>query len=743
MSMEQAFNTFILEASELLEEMESNLLCADQIEDKDELVNSVFRAAHTIKGSAGLFGLDPIVEFTHVVESVLDRVRDGELALDEPMISLMLLCKDYIGQQIDSIEDGVVIVNDDDRKQEQELVAKLSTYLDKSDEENSQSQSEDEANHQFDVLPVDKSFSNDNWHISVHFGSEVLRNGMDPLSFIRYLTTIGDIIHIETVFHAMPDLDDMDPEDCYLGFEINFSSDADKASIEDVFEFVRDDCELHIIPPKARVGDFIEVIEALEGDDLKLGEMLVECGTLTQKELDKVLKRQEALHRESDERRKIGELLVEDDLAAPEVVEAAIKKQSQFKSSRDKQSQSVRVDSEKLDSLINLIGELVIAGASMEEDVRQAGMGSLIESMLPMIRLIEEVRDGALNLRMVQIGDTFNRFHRVVRDVAKDLDKDIALHISGGETELDKTVIEKIGDPLTHLVRNSMDHGIEDRETRIAAGKAEQGNVYLNAFHESGSIVIEVKDDGGGLNRDKILAKALDKNLIASGEELSDQQVYQLIFEAGFSTADQVSNISGRGVGMDVVRRNIEALRGSIEIDSEPGCGTTLRIRLPLTLAIIDGFQVRAANADYVIPLDMVVECIELNPEDLGADEESSCLSLRGEVLPFIRLKSLFGRNGGASKRESIVVLQYGSVRAGLVVDSLQGELQTVIKPLNKMFESVTGIGGATILGSGEVALILDVPTLIQRIERSERWDGNGLIQPQPGQRLELGLDQH
>jgi two-component system chemotaxis sensor kinase CheA len=321
---------------------------------------------------------------------------------------------------------------------------------------------------------------------------------------------------------------------------------------------------------------------------------------------------------------------------------------------------------------------------------------------------------------MVQIGETFKRFNRVVRDVSKELGKDIELVVTGGETELDKTVVEKIGDPLTHLIRNSMDHGIESAEVRAANGKPAKGTLSLNAYHDSGSIVIEVGDDGGGLNKEKILRKAIERGIVAPGQTLSDREIYNLIFEAGFSTADQVSNLSGRGVGMDVVRRNIEALRGTVDLDSTPGEGTIVRIRLPLTLAIIDGFLVGVGESAYVVPLEMVLECVELTEAERQTLDNRAYVNLRGEVLPFIRLRNHFDVEGKSGRRENIVVVKYGDQKAGFVVDRLMGEFQTVIKPLGKMFSRLKGIGGSTILGTGEVALILDVPSLIQQASARE-----------------------
>jgi two-component system chemotaxis sensor kinase CheA len=374
-----------------------------------------------------------------------------------------------------------------------------------------------------------------------------------------------------------------------------------------------------------------------------------------------------------------------------------------------------------LQLLINLVGELVIAGANTHLLARQARVAPVVESAANLIRLIEEVRNIALGLQMVQIGSTFQRFQRVVHDVSHELGKEIELHISGGDTELDKSVVEQIGDPLMHLVRNAMDHGIEPVAERLALGKSRHGTVSLNACHDSGSIVLEVSDDGHGLNRDKILARAVEKGIRPAEAVLSDADIYALIFEPGFSTADQISSLSGRGVGLDVVKRNVEALRGEIQVESEPGHGTLVRIRLPLTLAIIDGFLVRVGDERYVIPMDMLVECLEYDGHTRQQSTRQGYLDVRGEVLPVIRLADLFSvRSTRTERRENIAVVRYGHQRAGLIVDELLGEFQTVIKPLGALFSRLATLSGSTILGSGEVALILDIPGLIHHVMTRE-----------------------
>lgn len=728
MNMDDAFQTFVAECHELLQDMEDKLVDLDHAEDRNESINSIFRAAHTIKGTAGLFGLHSIVGFTHVVESVLDKVRGNTLPLNDQLVSLLLECKDYMGRLIDSIEGGNVVQVPQDEATERQLMDRLFAFM-VQDGAPAQGQALEKPPTPETTAEVigqaHDTMDNDNWHISVKFGPEVLRNGMDPLSFLRYLKTLGDVEHIETHFETLPTAAEMDAERCYVGYDINFKSDASKATLEGVFEFVREDCLLHIIPPHARAAEFIAAINDLANDELKLGEMLVRCGTLTHHELDKLLKLQEHATNDVGNSRRLGEIVVEDQLAHPEVVDAALNKQEQIRRNKEKQSKTIRVDADKLDHLINLIGELVISGAGIESEAKLFGNTRLLESSLTMARLIEDVRDSALNLRMVQIGETFQRFQRVVRDLSLELGKNIELQINGGETELDKTVIEKIGDPLTHLVRNALDHGIEMPAVRVQNGKPDTGILRLNAFHESGSIVIEVVDDGGGLNKQRILAKAIEKGLVAPDAELTEQQIYQLIFEAGFSTASQVSNLSGRGVGMDVVRRNIEALRGSIEIESEEGYGTAIKVRLPLTLAIIDGFMMSIGTAYFVLPLDIVEECRELSDLEQAQSKRNNFINLRGEVLPLIRLRDHFRQHGQAPKRENIIVVKYGAHKAGIVVDQLMGELQTVIKPLGPLFDRLEGISGSTILGSGEVALILDAPALIQRATQFEAGAGN------------------
>jgi len=720
--MDELTGAFIQEGREQLAEMEQGLLKLEQSPGTEEDINSIFRAAHTIKGASGVIECHYIGSFMHLVENTLDRLRTGDLVLNGDLVGLLLRCCDHLGVLIDVLESGAATPQAATTRDGEALLAELAQCADGKSPAPATGGSMVE--HAPDIESSGEVLITDSWHISVRFGPNVLRGGMDPLSFLRYLASLGEILHISTLAEAMPEGEAMDPESCYLGFEIRFQTRASKADIERVFEFVRDECELRILPPNSKVGEFLRLIEELPEDNMRIGEILVRCGALTQTELDEGLvdqmKSNEETPAEGEETPHapppLGEILVEHRVVQKEIVEAAISRQSQISEKKTADARLIRVQADKLDQLINLVGELVIAGASANLQAQKSGLSDLMESTSILSRLVEDIRDSALQLRMVQIGETFNRFNRVVRDVSKELGKEIELLISGADTELDKTVVEKIGDPLMHLVRNAMDHGIEPADVREAHGKPRQGRLELNSYHDSGSIVIEVRDDGGGINRDKVLKKAIERGLVQPTQTLSDQEIVNLIFEPGFSTADQVTSLSGRGVGMDVVRRNIQSLRGTVDVSSVEGEGSTFIIRLPLTLAIIDGFLVGVGEAAYVIPLDMVIECIELKENTTDRDY----LNLRGEVLPFVRLRQMFEIQGELPPRENIVVVQYAGQKAGIVVDQLMGEFQTVIKPLSSIFRHLRGIGGSTILGSGEVALILDVQSLVQRNARAE-----------------------
>lgn len=704
----EILQTFFAEARELLARMEEGLLQLESDPADPDAIHAVFRAAHTIKGSAGLFDLRDIVAFTHKAESLLVTLRDGGMQVDEMLIALLLRCCDHIGALLDCATAGEAL-----DRQLREQDDELGELLDGLNRASLPVQAEATV-----ITPESEGSSDADaiWHVSARYFPDVFRKGMSPSAVLRELSRIGKLHHVHIVADAMPDAARMDPESCYLGFEIRLAGALDKARIEGAFEFVREDCELRILPPGSRIADFVRLIEALPEDNARLGELLLASGAITRRELAELLDMQGSGHPAGNSGSRVGELAIETRAVHPQVVEAALRKQGEARKRQTAEAQLLRVHAGKLDALIDHLGELVIASSSVGQVANRIGDAELHESVSAMARLIEDLRDGAMRLRMVEIGETFNRFRRVVRDVAQQLGKDIELSITGADTELDKSLVEQIADPLTHLVRNAIDHGIESSEQRLAAGKPARGHIRLDAHHEAGNVIIEVSDDGGGLDRDAILAKAQQKGLIAVDAHLSDAEVWQLIFEPGFSTAQQVSDLSGRGVGMDVVRRNIESLRGSIEIESRRGQGSTFRICLPLTLAIIGGFLVGVADSRYVVPLDAVVECVDAPPEALV----NGYVELRGEALPLLCLRRHFDLRGTEHRRRSILVVSSGRRRAGLLVDHLDGELQAVIKPLGPLFARLSGIAGSTILGSGEVALVIDVPLLLADATRRE-----------------------
>lgn len=709
----QARQTFIAEARELLQEMETALLALEAAPEDQDAINSLFRSAHTIKGSSGVLGIETVEKFTHLVENLLSRMRDGVIKASEENIDLLLRCRDHISELIRLAADGVEKAPEETEAAGSVLTALLSKWLDAGPaKEDAKPAAKEVERH------AGPSSATDAWHISIRFGRDVLRSGMDPVSFISYLSKMGEVVSCSTLFDSMPQAGEMDPESCYLGFELDLKSDFDKAAIEGVFEFVREDAVIHILPPCSKIESYVELIKALPEDTLLLGDILVSGGALTRSELEGALRQQSELESASAKPR-IGEILVNEGSTYPEIVNAALEKQKKNQSASAKEASTVRIDASKLDALVDLVGELVISGANIDQHSQRVGDSGLHESVFVMLRLVEEIRESTMKIRMVPIGETFTRFRRVVRDISRELGKEIELVISGGETELDKTVIEKIGDPLMHLVRNAADHGIEATSARLGNGKDAKGTIRLNACHDAGSIIIEVADDGKGLDRERIVAKALTAGLIQPGAQLTDSEVYRLIFEPGFSTADEVTKFSGRGVGMDVVRKNIEALRGTIDIESVPGRGTSIRIRLPLTMAIIDGFMVGVGGSPYIIPLDMVMECVELSQAERSAADRRSYINLRGAVLPYVRLRRFFNEEGEKAGHENIVIVQYGGSRIGLVVDELFGEVQTVIKSLGRVYREIKGVSGATILGNGQVALILDVPRLMQAVETS------------------------
>jgi two-component system, chemotaxis family, sensor kinase CheA len=702
MDLSKARSIFFEEADELCDAFETALLDPDTYPPCTETYNLIFRTAHTIKGSAGIFGLEALVKFAHVVENVLERLRSDQLTLTDELVNLLLASNDHLRrllltsaaneqQGLVDLPEGIPLLENLHKYQENTTIETTAATA-------NTKTATDSSPHAATPL----------WHLSLRFHPNTFRDGFDPLSFLRYLQGIGTIKNIDMVWRNWPSIRTFDPTECFMGFEISMESDAGYDKISGTFDFVMDDSLIGILPPHSSLATFRTLAQQLcEQRNEAIAEQLerwCKHHILTQDEAIQVENGQFATTDSSPSPNDSASSADTAPANKPKMVRA--------------ENQSIRIETAKLDRLINRVGELVIASSGTKLIAQHRGDAELIESVAIINALVESIRDDALTLRMVPVDEIFSRFPRMVREVSKQLNKNIHLEIKGAETEVDKSMVEKLTDPLMHIIRNAVDHGLESAEQRLAANKPEVGTVTLNAYHDAGSVVVEIKDDGAGINRERVLAKAIERGLISEDRQLSDQETLQLIFLPGFSTADTVSDISGRGVGMDVVKRNIESLRGEIEIHSRPGEGSTFRLRLPLTLAIIDGFHVEVGDSALVMPLDMMIECVDMPPETMNHNTRQ--VNLRGDWLPFISLRELFDLPI-KTQPEFIVIVHYGENRAGIVVDRLIGELQAVIKPLGDIFKSLRGISGSTILGNGKPALVLDIPQLIQHAWRRER----------------------
>ena len=662
--LREALPAFISEAQEQVAAFEQLLLELEAAPGDRELLDGLFRCAHTIKGSAGIFGLEGVVAFTHHVETLLDLLREGRVELTPGMGTVLLRSSDQIraivseaGQGADPSPEGA--------RARQALVRELGAAGGVAAGPEPASNASETAS--------DPMSGGGGFHVRVSFGADTFRNGMDPLAILDYVRSRGDLGALACHVDRIPSLELLDPEACSLAFEFDVDGDCTRDDVEAAFVFVREDCELSVTqnaPAAARAPHAAACpVSTPSLDPMPAGA------------------------------------------AARRDVEPAGARPPSRAASDD--HRFIRVHADRLDEVINLLGELVIASAGASLLADQTRQRTLIEANQHVARLIEEIRNGTLQLRMVPIGETFARFRRVVRDTAAALGKDVALEILGGDTELDKSVVERIADPLTHLVRNALDHGLESPAERVASGKTAQGRLTLSARHDGASILIRIADDGRGIQRHKVLQRARERGLVEPGVTPPDADVLRLIFQPGFSTADAVTNLSGRGVGMDVVQRNIAALRGNVEISSEAGAGSCIEIRLPLTLAIIEGFMISVGPAKFIVPLDAVAEVIEGRQGTVACrGGERGCVGAHGHLLPVVDLCALYRLAPAHPERSSIVVLRGGGGHYGVIVDALLGQHQTVIKPLGRMFRSLRGVSGSAILGTGEVALILDVHAL-------------------------------
>jgi len=702
--MEEAIATYREEAGELLAELETSLLELEETPDDNDLINRVFRAMHTIKGSGAMFGFDEIASFTHEVETVFDLVRNGKMTVTKHLLDLTLRSRDHISYLL-----NIPIGEEVDRSEGDEVIAGLRQLVPQP--EMPQKGSDEVSAINLPVVPEEELENESTWRIRFRPDPGMLMCGANPISLVNELCGLGTA-HVVAQLDEIPKLDELVPENCNIYWDIILTTSLGEDAIKDVFIFVEDDCDI-----KIELIDSSGQIDRELGYK-KLGDILVERGDLSPVEMQKVLMQQ----------KRFGELLVEQGVVSPEKVQSALVEQQHVKSVRKERVEapqqeaaaSIRVPAERLDQLINLVGEMVTVQAHLSQVSMAGGDLTYIAISEEVERLTNELRDTALNIRMLPIGTTFSKFKRLVRDLSNELGKEIEMETFGAETELDKTVIEKLNDPLVHIIRNSIDHGIEMPEERQAAGKSPIGKVYLGAEHSGDSVLVTIRDDGAGLDRDSIRAKAIERGLLSDTAEVSDREIYAQIFAPGFSTAAKITSVSGRGVGMDVVKRGIDGLRGTIGVDSVRGSGTTITLKIPLTLAIIDSLLVKIGKDHFVLPLAAIEECVELTREDVKNSHGRNLANVRGAIVPYIQLRQHFCITDQRPEIEQIVIADIHGTKVGFVVDKVVGEHQTVIKSLGKMYRDVKGVSGATILGDGTVALILDMGVLLQSVKQLE-----------------------
>lgn len=677
--------TFFVEAAEHLDAMEAALLQLDSAHDDRELLNTIFRAAHTIKGGSGTFGMQAVAQFTHVVENLLDRLREGGLVVTEHLIELLFSSLDIMQGLIAAERDGSAPPENLDSVLA--ALEKIHTPAKSSTANSSEPQNLSSASSPADTGQL--------FEIEFHPSIDFFRSGQDPLLLVRELSELGEIEQSVLSSQSLPELGMLDPEECHVGWKLQVRTDAGRAAIEDIFAFVDQNSRLKIqIVERSSPATSPATSPASNPMSNNAGDRstVANSGPV-----------------------KGGEKTAEPTgvLVAPSVssTSAAIEKKPANRSGANSDNETVRVDRRRLDELINQIGELVIGVSMVEREVIAVNHGNESSAMMQLGKIVRDLQELSLSLRMVPIGATFQKMARVVHDISRKLGKQIDFVTEGDDTELDKSVVDKIGDPLIHMVRNAADHGIELPEVRVAAGKSPSGRVTLRAFQQGGNIFIELTDDGRGLNRQAILSKAVERGIIAHGETLSDNDICNLIFQPGFSTAKEITDISGRGVGMDVVRRNVEELQGSVQVRSTEGEGSTMTVRLPLTLAILDGLLIQVRSEVYVIPLLSVVESISLEPSEIRMlVSAGEVIMLRGEIIPVISLCTLLqGEPASDNQKRLLVIVEDQGRRLALIVDELLGQQQVVIKNLEANFRKVPGVAGATILGDGCVALILDI----------------------------------
>jgi two-component system chemotaxis sensor kinase CheA len=695
----QLRETFREEAYELLAELEAGLLELEHNPGDAEQIGRVFRAMHTIKGSGATCEFQGIANFTHELETAFDLVRKGKLPVTKELLDIALAARDHIEALFDVYyKDGMA-----DEDQASKITADLKKMLPSA------------VSNKPPVTAAPRKtpkegkpdFKQTTYRIRFRPAKNIFTSGTNPLHLLDELRQLGPC-RVLAQTEGILFLEDYQPDECYTFWDVILTTNRGRNAIEDIFIFVKDAAEFTIDAVDEEGGP--DDVDSYK----RLGEILLERGDLKPEDLQKALQ----------SNKRVGDMLVESGIVSCDKIESALAEQQHVREMRERRhgaepSTSIRVATDRLDTLVNLVGELVTVQARLTQTALVQGIPEFASIAEEVERLTVSLRDTTMSIRMLPIGTTFGNFKRAVRDLSAELGKEIELTTEGAETELDKTVIEKLSDPLVHLIRNSIDHGIETPDVRVAAGKPRCGTIHLSAVHSGAHVLIQIKDDGAGIDTEAIHAKAVEKGLVLPDAAPSDKELYALMFLPDFSTAKKVTNVSGRGVGLDVVKKAIDVLHGTIEISSVQGAGATITLKLPLTLAIIDGFLTKIGAEHFIFPLSSVEECIELKRDNAGSNHRH-LVAVRGHMVPYIRLREQFMINGAVPAIEQIVIVGEDGRRVGFVVDTVIGGHQTVLKSLGKFYKDVEGVSGATILGDGSVALILDLPKLISNAEQEE-----------------------
>lgn len=692
--MSELQDIFREEAGELLIELEEGLLELESDLYNIDIVDRIFRAMHTIKGSGGMCDFPNVTLFTHELETTFDKVRKGEVTVNRELIEIGLAAHHYLSDLIangDLVDPKLKAVNE-------QILTRLHIFS-----PDLESGSHNALDKEFMApISIDLGLPKEMTLMRIRFKpcEEFLTYGLNPLHQLKELSELGEC-KLVAYTSKVPLLSEIVADTCYISWEILLSTDKSKEQVLALFSFIEEDCEL--------VLEIIDQQDEISGDYKRLGDILVERGDLKREQVNGLFVEQPL----------IGEKIQQSGLVSEEKIKSALLEQEVVRAQRQERKKtasqdSIRVSAVKLDQQMNLVGELVIALARLNQLALKSKDTELSAIADELDQLITEVRDNVLGIRMLPIGSTFSKFRRLVRDLSTEQGKEIELVTHGADTELDKTVIEQLSDPLTHLIRNSLDHGIEHPDTREANGKNRKGEITLTAKQAQGQVLIEIKDDGKGIDPNVIRHKALEKGLISADAQLTEKEIFAQIFAAGFSTAETVTNISGRGVGMDVVKRSIDSLRGSIDIDSVLGKGTTITLRLPLTLAIIEGLLVKVGQESLVIPLTMVEECVETQKNAFKSSQQGFVLRVRKSLIPCISLGQWLGNNSELPDLVQVIIVKIDGEQYGLIVDDVIGQQQTVIKSLGSIYQSIKGVSGATILGDGSVAVIIDLQQVVQ-----------------------------